>query len=190
MTTRAETTPAVSSAGDGELVDRVAAAILGEDAEGHRLDVEDPGDRLALVRRAAQAERAVRDLLGQSVGAARASGHSWAAIGAELGLSRQAVQQRFGAAAVGATPPEMRRLGPVTALDEMAELELAGRQGWRTVGAGMFYHLVVHTDTQWEHRRVVWTRPAAAYENDGWTVAVRAFPWLYLVRDRGLAPLP
>lgn len=190
MTTRAETTPAVSSAGDGELVDRVAAAILGEDAEGHRLDVEDPGDRLALVRRAAQAERAVRDLLGQSVGAARASGHSWAAIGAELGLSRQAVQQRFGAAAVGATPPQMRRLGPVTALDEMAELELAGRQGWRTVGAGMFYHLVVHTDTQWEHRRVVWTRPAAAYENDGWTVAVRAFPWLYLVRDRGLAPLP
>lgn len=179
----------MASGVDGELADRVAAAILGEDGDGRALDLEDPADRLALVRRAAEAERAVRGLLGQSVSAARASGHSWAAIGAELGLSRQAVQQRFGAAALDATPPQVRRLGPITAFDEMAELELAGSQGWRTVGAGMFYHLVVHTDTQWEHRRVAWTRPAAAYEKDGWSVAVRAFPWLYLVRDRGVAPV-
>lgn len=174
---------------DGLLADRVAAAILGEDRDGRALDPEDPADRLVLVRRAAEAERAVRDLLGQSVSAARASGHSWAAIGAELGLSRQAVQQRFGVAAPDPARPEVRRLGPVTAFDEMAELEIAGSQGWRTVGAGMFYHLVQRTDTQWEHRRVAWTRPAAAYEKNGWTVAVRVFPWLYLVRDRGVAPL-
>lgn len=169
-----------------ELADRIAAAILGRGADGTALDPESSADRLSLVRRAADAERAVRVLLGQSVSAARGSGHSWAAIGAELGLSRQAVQQRFGAAGSRAHQPEVRRLGPVTAFDEMAELELAGRQGWRSVGAGMFYHLVVHTQTQWEHRRVAWARPPRAYEKDGWTVAVRAFPWLYLVRDRGI----
>ena len=81
---------------------------------------------------------------------------------------------------------EVRWLGPVTAFDEMAELALAGRRGWRTVDAGMLKHKVVRTPTQWEHRRVAWTRPASALEQDGWHVAVRAFPWLYLVRDTGI----
>lgn len=171
-------------AAEGELADRIAAVILGSDVDGPGLDPESSPTHLVLVQRAAEAERAVRGLLAQSVTAARASGHSWAAIGAELGLSRQAVQQRFGAAGVGGLQPEVRRLGPVTAFDEMAELDIAGRQGWRTIGAGMFYHLVERTDTQWEHWRVAWTKPARAYEKDGWQVAVRAFPWLYLVRDR------
>ena len=184
------TTADVATASDGELADRIATAILGETAGLGPLDPDSPEDRLVLVRRAAEAERSVRELLAQSVAAARASGHSWAAIGAELGLSRQAVQQRFGGAGAASDPGETRRLGPVTAFDELAELEIAGRQGWRTVGAGMFYHLVVRTDTQWEHRRVAWTKPARAYERDGWSVAVRAFPWLYLVRDLGLAPEP
>ncbi len=174
---------------EGELADRIAVAILGSDADGTHLDAESPEDQLTLVRLAAEAERAVRELLSHSVNAARGSGHSWAAIGAELGLSRQAVQQRFGAAGATSEQPELRRLGPVTAFDELTELEIAGRQGWHTVGAGMFYHLVVGTDTQWAHRRVAWTKPARAYEKDGWTVAVRAFPWLYLVRDLGTTPV-
>lgn len=173
----------MTTVADGELTDRIATAILSADSDGSALNPESPADGLTLVRRAAEAERAVRELLGQSVAAARGSGHSWAAIGTELGLSRQAVQQRFGGASVETQQPEVRRLGPITAFNEMAELELAGRQGWRSIGAGMFYHLVVHTDTQWEHRRVAWTRPAGGYEKDGWIVAVRAFPWLYLVRD-------
>lgn len=163
------------------------------------LDPEDPASHLIIVRRAAEAERISRDLLLQAVGAARASGHSWAAIGRELGMSRQAAQQRFGGAdAVDAVTtsgadapaaaPETRRLGPITALDEMAELAIAGRQGWRTVGAGMFYHLVKRTETRWEHRRVVWAGPAQRFERDGWQVALRAFPWIYLVRDLGLPP--
>ena len=169
------------------LAEGLGAAILqGLDADG------DPAQHLALVRRAAAAEDEVAEVLRQSVLAARAAGHSWAALGAELGMSRQAAQQRFGdrkGVAVDAEDGEdaERWLGPVTAFDEMAELELAGRQGWKSIGAGMFYHLVVQTDTQWEYRRVAWTRPAAAYESGGWTVAVRAFPWLYLVRDTGLA---
>ena len=172
---------------DRELADRISAALLTSADRGEP-------DHLDLVRRAAAADEVVRDLLSQAVSAARANGHSWAAIGEVLGLSRQAVQQRFGASgsvqASAQDGPQTRRLGPVTAFDELPELELAGRHGWRTVSAGMFYHLVQRTPTQWETRRVIWSKPASAYEQDGWTVAVRAFPWLYLVRDTGLPAEP
>lgn len=174
-----------------DLTEALGAAILGS-----LPPADDEQDHLAIVRRSALAEREVRRLLGQAVAAARASGHSWAALGAELGMSRQAVQQRFGAAADEPREPgeggpavpagEERWLGPVTAFDEMAELALAGRLGWRTVGAGMLRHRVRRTPTQWEHRRVVWTGSAARFERDGWEIGVRAFPWLYLVRDTGL----
>ncbi|WP_204163715.1 hypothetical protein [Nocardioides solisilvae] len=171
-----------------ELAEAIGAAILeGLDGDG------DQQDHLAIVRRSAQAEAEARTLLRQAVAAARAAGHSWAVLGGELGMSRQAAQQRFGADDPAAAPPapgddgpEERWLGPITAFDEMAELEIAGRLGWRTVGAGMLKHRVRRTPTQWEHRRVVWTRRPSSFERDGWEVAVLAFPWIYLVRDTGL----
>lgn len=165
---------------DLDLADEIAAVVLGDLDP----DVEEP---LRLVRRAAAAASTSRDLLDQSVASARAHGCSWAVIGTELGMSRQAAQQRYGRAGdeVAATG-ETRRLGPITAFDEMGELEIAGRQGWRTVGAGMFHHLVERTDTQWEHRRVPWTGSSRRLERHGWQVAFRAFPWVYLVRDTGL----
>lgn len=172
---------------DASLADRIATAVL-EGAEP-----SESVDHLALVARAAQAEDETRRILTQAVAAARAQGQSWAAIGQVLGMSRQAAQQRFGAVTEAVTDADSaeegglrRRLGPVTAVDELDELRLAGRQGWRTVGAGMLHHVVERTDTQWETRRVIWTRPAGTYVHDGWQVAVRAFPWLYLVRDLGL----
>ncbi|GIL34155.1 hypothetical protein LG324_13850 [Phycicoccus jejuensis] len=165
---------------DEALADRLARVVLGP------VEAQEAPDTLALVARSASAHAATRDLLQQAVAAARADGRSWAAVGEVLGLSRQAAQQRFGGVVDdGPTEAQERWLGPVTAFDEMPELELAGRQGWRTVGAGMLRHRMVRTPTQWEHRRVLWSRPAAAYEGDGWVVAVRAFPWLYLVRDTG-----
>ena len=178
---------------DPALADAVGRSIL-RDADGHDLDPDRPEDHLAIVARSAAAERVARDLLGQAVRAARAGGHSWAAIGATLGLSRQAAQQRFGrpsdeTSADEAQADGFRWLGPVTAFDEMAELELAGRMGWHTVGAGLFRHKMERTDTQWEHKRVVWRRPIAHYTVDGWTLGCRAFPWLYLVRDLGVRPV-
>ncbi|WP_040492820.1 hypothetical protein [Ilumatobacter nonamiensis] len=170
------------------LSDALGRAVLDGGPDEATLDPDRPDDHLAIVARAAIAEQSGRELLRQSVSAARSSGHSWAAIGAVLRLSRQATQQRFGAAKELDEGPEYRWLGPVTALDEMHELELAGRLGWRTIGAGMLKHRMERTDTQWEHRRVVWSRPAGSYEADGWVVAVRAFPWLYLVRDLQTAP--
>ncbi len=165
-----------------DLVEEIGRAILGEE------ESESGMDPRALVRRAAQAEHVTRGLLTDVVRAARASGMSWGAVGAELGISRQAAQQRFGVEERDVDEPETRWLGPVTAFDEMVELELAGRMGWHTVAAGLLRHRVRRTDTQWEHRRVLWARPVPHYEQDGWVVGARAFPWLYLVRDLGLPP--
>lgn len=143
-------------------------------------------DPLAIVRRTADAEDQVRELLRQAVASARSSGHSWAAIGAELGMSRQAAQQRFGEP----DPLELierteRWLGPVTAFDEMRELDLAGQLGWHTVGAGMLRHRMVQTPTKWQHKRVLWTGSVRRHERNGWQVGCRAYPWVYLIRDTG-----
>ncbi len=161
-----------------DLAEAIGRAILsGADAQ----------DQLALVRRTADADLVTADLLQQAVNAARAGGHSWSAIGSTLGLTRQAAQQRFGREPAGnsADSPEERWLGPVTAFDEMQELELAGRLGWHTVGAGLLRHRMVRTATQWEHKRVVWSGSLGRHEKDGWQVGCRAFPWVYLVRDTG-----
>ena len=169
----------------------IGRAIL--DARGAAdlpLDPDEPQDHLAIVRRAAAAEQASRELLQQAVSAARGSGHSWATIGAELGLSRQGVQQRFGSRGDPQDDPQYRWLGPVTAFDEMRELEIAGQMGWHTVQAGMLRHKLVRTDTQWEHKRVVWTGPLRHHEQHGWLVGCRAFPWTYLVRELDAPALP
>lgn len=170
------------SDGRGEtLADAVGRAILaGEE------DPEGAGDPLSLVRRAAEADRVAEELLRQAVAHARAAGVSWAGIGRELGLSRQAVQQRFGAGAPSLDDPEQRWLGPVTAFDEMRELELAGALGWRTVEAGLLRHRMVRTPTRWEHQRVLWTKAPRHHARDGWEIGCRAFPWIYLVRDTGV----
>lgn len=167
----------------------IGQAIIGSDTDDlEQLDPADPGDHLAIVSRAAAAEALARDLLKQAVSAARSSGHSWAAIGDQLGLSRQGVQQRFGTRTTTEDASECRWLGPVTAFDELRELELAGRLGWHTVEAGMLRHKMIRTPTQWEHRRVVWTGPLRRHEQDGWQVGCRAFPWIYLIRDLGVPP--
>lgn len=162
---------------DHDLVEAVGSALL---------STAPSRDSLVLVEHTASAETAVRDLLSQAVGTARADGHSWAAIGAVLGMSRQAVQQRFGGrSGDDELEPEERWLGPVTAFDEMAELELAGRLGWHTIGVGMLRHRMVRTPHQWEHKRVLWSGSLTRWEKDGWVLGSRAFPWVYLVRDTG-----
>lgn len=173
----------VTEQGSADLAEALGTAIL------TGLDGDAEQDHLEIVRRTAAAEAEVNALMRQAVGTARGAGHSWATLGSELGMSRQAVQQRFGdrkrAGEALAEEGEERWLGPVTAFDEMAELELAGRQGWRTIGAGMLKHRVRRTATQWEHQRIVWTGPLRRREAEGWEVAFRAFPWVYLVRDTG-----
>jgi hypothetical protein len=66
-----------------------------------QLDPDDPsvkvrdGRYLRHVREAADAADAAADNLRRAVAEARANGESWGTIGMVLGVSRQAVQQRF-----------------------------------------------------------------------------------------------
>ncbi len=175
----------VVMATDDELADAIAGAVLGSPPK-------DPGqlDHLALVGRCSTAEGSVRSLLQQSVDSARAAGHTWSEIGDILSMSRQAAQQRFGGTPTTGHADDERWLGPVTAFDEMTELELAGRWGWHTVEAGLLRHRMVRTPTQWEHRRVLWSGSRRSATDEGWQVACRAFPWIYLARDTGLPALP
>jgi hypothetical protein len=149
--------------------------------------VSESDDHLDLVRRVVAAEDEVRGLSQQAVNAGSAAGDSWEAIGSCLGMSRQAVQQRFGRERRTDSDDggdRIRWIGPVAALDQMAELEIAGRLGWRIVGTTMFYRQVERTRTLWEHRRVLSTR-AASLTRDGWEVGCDGVPWVYLVRETG-----
>ena len=167
--------------------DAVSRAIL----ESAAIDGEiGPDGHLALIRASAEADREVRTILRQAVESARSGGVSWSAIGAELGMTRQAAQQRFGDAgradAASDDEADYRWLGPVTAFNEMAELDLAGRSGWHTVEAGTLRHRMVRTDTQWANKRVIGRGPSRRDEKDGWIVACHFFPWVYLIRDLGI----
>ncbi|MEW1638522.1 hypothetical protein AB0469_31255 [Streptomyces sp. NPDC093801] len=139
------------------------------------------------------AEEASR-LLREAVQGARAAGHSWDTVGRVLGVSRQAAQQRFAskasagrsaAAAGGPNAPKRRTLSGLTAFNEMAALEEAGRDGWHMVGYGPFYHEVEASGHPWEHCRV--TLPSVTrhrrMEAEGWIpVGAGWFPWRYYKR--------
>lgn len=173
---------------DADLGEAIGRAVLDASSVGAD-DTLDVDGHLRLVSASARAEGEARALLQRSVESARAGGASWARIGSALGMSRQAAQQRFGVQPQGADlPAEERWLAPVTAFDELPELEAAGRLGWRTVEAGMLAHRMVRTDTQWEHRRILWRGSLERERRAGWKLGCRAFPWIYLVRDRGVPP--
>ncbi|ANJ26671.1 hypothetical protein [Agromyces aureus] len=167
-----------------DLADAISRAVLDDAGVGAAETLSLDAHR-SLIAASARADAEVRGILQRSVEAARAGGASWSVIGAELGMTRQAAQQRFGSVEAPRGAAE-RWLGPVTAFDEMVELEAAGRAGWRTVEAGMLAHRMVYTGTQWEHRRVLWRSAPVADGADGWQVGCRAFPWIYLVRDLGI----
>lgn len=168
---------------DLDVAEALAQTIgrLGVDTEPRHVD-----DYLALVTATARVEAGARALLRSAVDSARSAGATWSAVGATLGMSKQAAQKRF---ATGATPADAgltrdeRILGPVSAFDEMDELAIAGRYGWHSVEFGPWFHRVVRSRSQWEHARVsMLTRKATAMSADGWQVIGSAFPYTYLKR--------
>lgn len=174
------------------LRDAIGRAVLAEIAivDQTHLTVE---DHITLIVASARAENDARDLLRQTVLSARAAGASWATIGAELNMSRQAAQQRFGHSHETAQQRQSaneRWLGPVSVFDELPELELAGLEGWHTVEAGACAHRMLRSDTQWEHRRTVWRPLRAAERVEGWEIGCTAFPWVYFVRDTRIPVVP
>jgi hypothetical protein len=180
--------------------DAVAEAVLGTPA-GLRAALEtDPDAYLRLVGASRAAAEETSRLLRDSINGARAAGHSWDTLGRLLGVSRQAAQQRFSAATRpaagpadgGGDTPVRKVLSPVTAFDEMAVLAAEGRRGWHSVDYGPLFHLVEHSDRQWEHRRLPWTPGHSArrrLEAEGWMlIRDMTFPWGYFKRPTSAAP--
>ncbi|MFI9332031.1 hypothetical protein ACIGZJ_31370 [Kitasatospora sp. NPDC052868] len=173
----------------------IAAAVLGA-PEGLAESLEHDSDgylRLVDASRVG-AEEAGR-LLREAVQGARASGHSWDAVGRVLGVSRQAAQQRFADKPADALPsaaspylpgaPERRILSPLSAVNEMAALAEAGRMGWHLIGYGALHHEVELSDRPWEHCRVTLASAGRQrrMEAEGWIpVGAGWFPWRYYKR--------
>ncbi|WP_406087220.1 hypothetical protein [Streptomyces virginiae] len=173
----------------------IAAAVIGA-PEGLADALEHDADgylRLVDASRVG-AEEASR-LLREAVQGARAAGHSWETVGRILGVSRQAAQQRFAGAPApgaptggGASAAERRILSPLTAFNEMAALEEAGRDGWHLVGYGSFFHEVEASAHPWEHCRVTLSAGGRhrRMEAEGWIpVGAGWFPWRYYKRPLG-----
>ena len=149
-----------------EAADPTLADRLSHDAQAHL--------ELVALARAARAETDV--LLAAAVTSARGAGCTWEQVGAILGMTRQAAQQRYGRAGLGAGPaagPESRELRPLSAFNEMAVLSRAGRYGWHSVGYGPLVHRVVRDVVQWEHTRTFGRPPEGA----GWQPVGAGWGW-------------
>lgn len=168
------------------LSDAIAAA---DPSLAGRLE-HDPSSYLDLIDLTARSAEEIAQLLQLSVTSARQAGLSWERIGQQLGMSRQAAQQRFGRVVDGIVTPssdEIRRISPLTAFDEMEELAAAGRTGWHSIGYGMYFHDLIQSDEQWEHLRVVaFASSRRAMESEGWhRIGLMWFPWAYYARPTG-----
>lgn len=150
-------------------------------------DVSEPTSEqlLASVRAFHDLARASAELQGQAVRAAHDAGVSWSRIGALLGTSRQAVQQRFDPSysSRGQDDEATRILGPVSRAEELRHLAEAGQQGWRLVSSFHGEHVLEHDGLDWEIRRVsVFSPRALPAEKDGWRAVTTRFPDCFYVR--------
>jgi hypothetical protein len=124
------------------------------------------------------------------VEASRRAGLSWADIGALIGISKQAAQQRFGAAEP-AIPPASGDLvvrHGATAFNEMEMLEEEGRAGRELVATGPLRLYLRETDRRWEYDRVTALFPDAVRRKmarDGWAWVSTWYPFHYFKRDLG-----
>lgn len=146
----------------------------------------DPGAPLALVAATDALAASGQRLLAGAVDEARAAGHSWSEIGAALGVSRQAAQQRFSASrepGPEAADDSVRWLGPVTRATEMDELALAGEAGWMLDAPGSSRHRLTRTNQPWEHARAsIFSREATRLVEQGWRLVGVRGPHAHLVR--------
>lgn len=123
------------------------------------------------------------------IDAGRRGGLSWGELGALLGISKQAAQQRFGrpgdADVANANEGEIEvRLG-ATAFNEMGMLREEGERGRELVGTGALSLTFRQTDRRWEYRRVVGMSQALTAERmgrDGWTYVSSWIPFHYFKR--------
>ena len=148
----------------------------------------DPGEFRRLIAATRVAAEASQELLEEAVIGARGAGLSWGAIGAALGVSRQAAQQRFAPPAPQRDlDPERKVLTGVQAFNERAVLEAEGRQGFHLVDFGALYLVLERSERPWEHRRLTLPgrKTRTRMEREGWVAVGAWFPFRYYKR-----PLP
>lgn len=193
------------------LEELLAAAIGAADPTLPERLEHDPDAYLDLIRLGSRAAAYTDELLARAVGSARSAGLSWEAIGAELGVSKQAAHKRFGLpvgrvaerpaqagqgvmgdADTAASAAAQLVLSPLTAFNEMEVLERVGKYGWHSVGYGPLYHLVVKSPRQWQHARIAtFGGGPTPLEGHGWQrVGKGWFPWAYYKRELPAAALP
>lgn len=176
---------------DDDLRTRLARAIEEAAPElGERFG-DDPAAHLDLIalHQAATVEAAA--LLTRAIGSARHAGCTWEQIGTVLGMSRQAAQQRYGPG-LGHSPRFVGReqvvLNGLTAPNEVAVLNRAGRYGWHSIGYGVYHHVLERDLVQWEHARTTFGRRPFG---DGWqTVGAGWGWWTYWARPLDIPVLP
>ncbi len=121
------------------------------------------------------------------IDASRHAGLSWTEIGALVGISKQAAQQRFGGGRADETEDSdvIVRQG-ANAFNEMAIMAEEGANGRELVGTGMFRLTFVQTDRAWEYRRMVGIGPdTEAMAVHGWQLVSSWLPFHYFKRPIG-----
>lgn len=130
--------------------------------------------------------RLTAELQAQAVRAAHDAGLSWSKIGQHLGISRQAVQQRFDPSYKAAPDDELRVLGPVSRDEELTHLNAAGAEGWYPVRSLPNQHHMRYDGHPREIRRVSLLSPARLPdEGAGWQAATIRFPDAFYMRGMG-----
>jgi len=118
------------------------------------------------------------------IDAGRRAGLSWTEIGALIGISKQAAQQRFGGGRTDDLDDTDRivRHG-ANAFNEMAIMAEEGAKGRELVGTGMLRLTFVQTDRAWEYRRMVGIGPdTEATAAHGWQLVSSWLPFHYFKR--------
>jgi hypothetical protein len=122
------------------------------------------------------------------IDAGRRAGLSWGEVGALLGISKQAAQQRFGRPddgnAQAGDGETVVRLG-ATAFNEMFMLRTAGEKGQELVRTGVLSLTFRQTDSRWEYQRLIGLSPAPLVETmgrAGWSHVSSWVPFHYFKR--------
>jgi hypothetical protein len=129
-----------------------------------------------------------RHALHRWVDAGRRADLSWAEIGALIGISKQAAQQRFGGG--GEADPAERAADLIvrtgaSAFNEMAIMEQEGRERRELVGTGLLSLAFRQTGSRWEYRRVTALfadQARAKLERAGWAHVSSWYPFHYFKR--------
>lgn len=140
---------------------------------------------LDLVQAAALVAEEGNTSLRQWVSAARRAGASWEQIGGALGVSRQAVQRRFGPIGDEPEPLAAKRVRGMTSFNEVTRMTDEGANGYELVGGGPLFLDFRFVGEPVENVRVASTRSGrtiAEMEGEGWTHQFSWFPFHYFSR--------